>query len=450
MKYDLLFKSVLSALLLLAPTACAPVPAGDASVPSVTAAAVPPTVAPTLSPEPSSQATAAPATATVEDTLLVAFVENGDLKLWHAVTNQTETIFDGGGVNRVAISDDRQIIAFTRRWFDFDQCEQTALWAIDRDGKNPREIVSPEELRATLGDTDCEYPSVVFSQIEWLPRTHRLVYSVISDGEHASPQGLYLADVDTLSITDLIPTDYSLRFVSSPDGSQIALLSATSLGFINADGWRQDVLTYPKKGVPIPLIPNGVWTQDGRAFLIAAPAESESMFALNYTIMRVPLDGSAAQELVSVTNSHSDSVAFSPDGQHTAFAQDVDWSIAPLPVEVGPLAIPPRIILDSYANLHWSPAGAAYLFPDKSNGFLFQLCPDATQSSQVCGEPVIQANDYIDVIQWIDGDQFLFLTREPRSLFLGGLNGTTVPIVTWPSVEWVSPESFSAVMLMPQ
>ena len=447
MKHDRLFNWViaLSAFFWLGPTACAPVPAVDSPVPSMTAA----TIAATLSPEPSPQATEAPATPTVEDTLIVAFVENGDIKLWREATNQTETIFDDGGVSRVVLSDDAQLIAFTRHWFDFDQCEQSALWIVNRNGENAREIVSPAELGATLGDMDCEYPSAVFAQIEWLPRTHRLVYSVISDGEHASPQGLYLADADTLSIAELIPADYSLRFVSSPDGSQIALISATSLGFINADGWRQDVLAYPKKGVPIARIPNGVWTQDGRAFLIAAPIESESMFALNYTIMRVPLYGSAAQQLATITNTNLDSVAFSPDGQQAAFAQDSGWFITPLPVEVGPVAIPRRIILDSYANLHWSPEGAAYLFPDKSNGALFQLCPNATQGSQVCGEPLTQENGFIDVIQWIDGDRFLYLTREPHRLSLGRLDGTTIPIVTWSSEDGIPPERFSAVLPAP-
>jgi len=439
---------VLSSFLLPALAACAPGLAMNPPVPSMTATTIPPTIAPTPSPEPAPQATAT--AMPIEETLLVAFVESGDIKLWHEATHQTETIFDDGGVNTVSMSDDGQVIAFTRRWFDFDQCQQSALWVVNRSGENAREIVSPAELRATLNDIDCDYPSVVFAQIEWLPRTHRLVYSVISDGEHASPQGLYLADVDTLSITELIPADYSLRFVSSPDGSQIALISATSLGFINADGWRQDVLAYPKKGVPIARIPNGVWTQDGRAFLIAAPIESESMFALNYTIMRVPLYGSAAQQLATITNTNLDSVAFSPDGQQAAFAQDSGWFITPLPVEVGPVAIPRRIILDSYANLHWSPEGAAYLFPDKSNGALFQLCPNATQGSQVCGEPLTQENGFIDVIQWIDGDRFLYLTREPHRLSLGRLDGTTIPIVTWSAEDWVSPEMFSAVLLMPQ
>jgi hypothetical protein len=161
------------------------------------------------------------------------------------------------------------------------------------------------------------------------------------------------------------------------------------------------------------------------------------------------VDGPAVQQLAALTDSHVDSVTLSPDGLHAAFTQPSAWFITPLVAEVGQLAIPKRIILDSPANLHWSPAGAAFAFPDKSNGFLFQLCPDATRSSQVCGGPLTLDKSYVDVIQWIDGDQFLFLTREPRRLLLASLDGNKSPIVSWPLEEWVIPESFSAVLLKP-
>jgi hypothetical protein len=161
--------------------------------------------------------------------VVVAFVKDGTIQLWHEDTNQSEIIFDGGGANSITISDDGQVIVFTRRWLDFNHCEQIALWTVDRDGKNAREIVSPAELRDTLGDTECDYPSVLFAQIEWLPGTHRLVYSVILDAPHAPPQGLYLADADTLVTTMLASSDHSLRFVPSPDGRQIALVSTTAL-----------------------------------------------------------------------------------------------------------------------------------------------------------------------------------------------------------------------------
>ena len=46
----------------------------------------------------------------------------------------------------------------------------------------------------------------------------------------------------------------------------------------------------------------------------------------------------------------------------------------------------------------------------------------------------------------IDGARFLFLTREPSVLFLGSLDGTTIPIVTWPVEDTVGPNQFTAAL----
>jgi len=325
------------------------------------------------------------------------------------------------------------------------------------DGENAREIISPAELRDFLDATECDLATASIDKIEWLPQTHRLVYSLISDHEHSSPQGIYLSDADTLATTMLVSTDHSLGFVPSPDGSQIALMATTGLSFINIDGsnWRQNVLTYPKKGVPIPLIPNGVWTQDGRAFLIAAPIESASMFALNFTVMRVPLDGSDSRPLATLTNTDIDSVTFSPDGRSVAFFDasyqgkdqfDRRWVIMPLTGDGEPLAIPYRTDFGAGANLHWSPVGAPYAVSYAGGSQkLNQLCPDAAQSSDIC-DWVNPEYVGFSAIQWMDGKRFLFLTGSPSVLFLGSVDHTTMPIVAW-SLE--DGGSFSAVLLAP-
>ena len=387
------------------------------------------------------------------ESIVVAFVKDGDVHVWDSTTEQSKLVFNADDATTVTISDDGQLIVFIRRWVDSNQCEQTALWVVERNGGNAREIVSPLELRDFLDATGCAIGSANIDKIEWLPQTHRLVYSLIPGYEHASPQGIYLSDADTLSTTMLVSTDHSLRFVPSPDGNQLALTTVTGLSFINSDGtdWRQDVLTYPKKVVPIPYIPSGVWTQDSRAFLIAAPIESESMFALNHTIVRVPVDGSDSQSLATLTNTNPRSITFSPDGKHVAFIdnsyQGKDqserrWVITPLAGDGEPLAIPHRTDLGEYANLHWSPAGVPYAVSSQK---LFQLCPNAAQSSDTCDwvNP-----EYVNfgVIQWLDANRLLFLAVGPSVLFLGNVDHTTVPIVAWSSEDGVS---FSAVLLEP-
>jgi streptogramin lyase len=368
---------------------------------------------------------------------VVFFVKDGDIQLWDEATGQTETIFSSGDVIAVTMSDDGQVVAFLRRSpvkkSELDWYEQSALWAVERDGGNPRELVSAEALRELLnaGETD----STNIPQMEWIPGTHRLLYTgwtyiVQAEGEsHAIPRGLYLVDADSFADTVLLPPDNSLRFVLSPDGRQIALLSTTALGLIHVDGsnWRQDLFRYTAAGAPGRIIPSGVWTQDSSAFLIAAPIESESQFVLNFTIWRVPVDGAPAQPLAAFTNSHSDSVTFSPDGRYAAFfradspsiATHSGWFVTPLAPEAGPLAVPKSSYL-FYKNLHWSPTGVPYAVLE---GTLVQLCPDPAQDAEVCGEGLV-LSDRIAEIYWLDGARFLFVTREPYDLYFGRLDGT--------------------------
>jgi Tol biopolymer transport system component len=390
---------------------------------------------------------------------VVAFVRDGNIQLWDEATGQSQTIFDSGNVSAVTMSDDGQTVAFLRRSIvqltEFESREQSALWTVDRDGKHPRELVSAESLRERLSADERESTNI--AQMAWIPGTRRLLFSgwtyiVQAEGEsHATPEGLYVVDADTLTDSVLVPAGNNLRFVPSPDGQQIALMSATNLSFINVDGsnLRQDVLNYPAVGITNMLFPTGVWTQDSRAFLITGSLESNATFNISFTIWSVPVDGSLPEPSVTVRQSDLGSVTFSPDGQRMAFAQFTDqqpskhdkWSIIPLTAGIPPLAIPHDIEVGA-ANIHWSPAGEAY------NGILRQLCPDAIQESDVCGGYSFFGT--IAAISWIDATRFLFLTREPSVLFLGNVDGSNVPVVAWQLWEPVSLKSFSAAWVVPE
>jgi WD40 repeat protein len=63
-------------------------------------------------------------------TIEVAFVVDGNIHVWDEETQQTRTIVDTGDVFSVSVSDDGQIIAFTRGlWVGdvYDGYEQFAL-----------------------------------------------------------------------------------------------------------------------------------------------------------------------------------------------------------------------------------------------------------------------------------------------------------------------------------
>lgn len=73
---------------------------------------------------------------------------------------------------------------------------------------------------------------------------------------------------------------------------------------------------------------------------------------------------------------------------------------------------------------------------------VIQLCPNATQDSQVCGEPIHLGNSIITALQWVDTSRFLFEGIEPNTLSLGKLDGMITPIVTWTENDMVSGWSF--------
>lgn len=415
---------------------------------------------------PGSVATALPSPAAApsnESWLAVAFVKGGNIQLWDESTGQIQTILNTGDVIAVTMSDDGQVIAFLRRsvvqlteseWF-----EQSSLWAVDRNGGNSRELVSAESLRQRLNAA--ERDSTNIPQMQWIPGTHRLLFSgwkylVQAEGEsHAVPEGLYLADADVGTDTTLVPAGNALRFVPSPDGEQVALMSPNSLGFINVDGSspRSDILTYSSLRLPGPVFPTGVWTRDSQAFVITASFENTNA-DINFTVWRVPVDGSPSEPLAEILRSVPDSTTFSPDGRHVAFIQYTDtqpseiagWLITHLAPEVEPLVIPTRIGFESYTNLHWSPTG------DPFTRNLRKLCPDATSDSDVC-DVRIHFDGTLAALQWIDGNRVLFLTRNPSVLFLGkmdfsgNMDGTTIPIVAWPLEDWVGSQSFTMAKL---
>ncbi|NOH03499.1 MAG: hypothetical protein HND47_16815 [Chloroflexi bacterium] len=410
-------------------TACAPSPATSESASTAAPAAV---TSPT--------ATSTPVPIAKEDTeqqsAVIVFIEGGNLQVWEEATGTSRTIFDSGDVVNLTMSDDAQVIAFLRRSVvkrsEMEWLEQSALWAVDRNGENPRELLPAEELRALLDASETDSTNI--PQMEWIPGTHRLLYTawtyyVQAEGEsHATPAGLYLFDVDALTNSVLLPAvDNNLRFAPSPDGQQVALISTTGLGFINTDGsnHRPDVFPYATVSMGGQAFPSGVWTHDSRAFLLATYLEKTLETDPGLMIWSVPLNGLPAPLTDPITGSHPDSITFSPDGVSAAFFRGEGgpsgWFIVPLQPEPGPVAMQSSAYL-FWQNVHWSPDGTGFAVHDRT---LSRLCRDAVQDSEVCGD-ILTSNVRLGNIHWIDGTRFLFVTREPYDLYFGRVDGTSI------------------------
>lgn len=403
--------------------------------------------------------------AAAQGTALVAYVQDGNLWMWSEATGQSQILIDAGDVIRVELSDDGELAAFVRHSY---RNQESALWVVGRDGSSPRELISGVELRTLLSAAETE--STEFRQLEWIPNTHRLLYSPEAGGRQG---GVYLVDADGSARAELAPAEASAEFLASPDGGHVAMVTPTGLSFYSFEGsrLRRDVLTYPVRGgQPFAVTPRGVWTQDSTAFLIAAQVETGTPFIGPLTIWRVPIEGAQSQALMTVDNSNPQ-VVFAPDGSSVAIVlqgpvgplagvglgdsapplaldgagglfaprfagrnPDLATFLLPLPEDLGPLATPRE------TSVHlplWSPGGSAYVFDGKSLRELYPLCPNASQLIEVCG-PAIQLPLEIEGPEWIDGSRFLYVTIRPRQLYLGDLAGGTTLLAE-------NPASFDAV-----
>ena len=427
-------------------------------------------------------AVAAPA----QGTAVVAYVQDGNLWAWSEATGQSQVLIDSGDVIRVELSGDGELAAFVRHSY---RNEQSALWVVGRDGSSPRELISGEALRALLNAAETE--STEFTQLVWIPNTHRLLYSPAAFGDQRQgggrQGGVYLVDADGSARAELAPAEASAEFVASPDGQHVAMVTLTGLSFYSFEGsrLRRDVLTYPAKaGRPFAFTPWGVWTQDSSAFLIAAPVETGTSAFDTLTIWRVPVEGAQPQALMTAADISNPKVSFAPDGSFVAIVligpvgplagvglgdsapplaldgagglfaprfagrnPDLATFILPLPEDLGSLATR----RDTFGHqLVWSPGGSAYVFDAESLRELYPLCPNASQISELCG-PAIRIpleivqddrgttdDDLVRGFEWVDWNRFLYVTIRPRQLYLGDLAGGTTLLAE-------DPASFDAV-----
>jgi len=435
---------------------------------------VTPTPSPTVTPTPS--LTITPEAATPTDTLTpdpptptpkpaapplgVILIQDGDVKFWREERQQTELIWAIGDAHAIWSSPDGETAVVLRSQVDFETdpmfgCKYSSLWVIDLDGPNPRELVPFDALRDYLDEQPCPYLRILIYQLMWLPKTNQVIFSLIRDDSHLPPEGIFLVDLETGASQILAPAASHSRFVPSPNGRQLALISHTGLSFVTVDGrdWREDVITYPSFGVPTPILPTGLWTEASDAFLLVTAEENESPFIFNVAIWRVPLDEGEIQRVAYLTNACPQSVTFAPDGQLIAYGVDPggpypiqEWSVAPLSPGLGALAIPRQIQYP--ANLHWSPAGKAFHFPNGFRNIFSRICVGDHDPAEECDAALDLGDDRISYLQWLDDGRFLFLTWS-RALYLGSfLDGDVTPVVVGHGEEWSGVNHFAVIVPM--
>jgi Tol biopolymer transport system component len=148
--------------------------------------------------------------------------------------------FDSGGGNRVynvepAWSPDGRLIAWLKQT---GPSSARDVWVMNSDGTAQRRFTNDGGSKSTL---------------KWSPDSSRLLYS-----QWTSRSEVRVLDVATATVRSLTPAgSWEASPAWSPDGTEIALVSGTTLVVADADGTRRrDVPTTARAGSP-------VWSPDG-------------------------------------------------------------------------------------------------------------------------------------------------------------------------------------------
>ena len=323
---------------------------------------------------------------------LVFTNRDGNLLTWEEGGSPV-TLVSSGDVDDAVISPDGEWITFTRTSADYIDI---SLWAIRFDGTNEHILVNHAEfmdmpLHPAISSDGVS--TVAPWLMKFVPGTHTLAF--MTDQFLKVPVFLTIRTcgwwmLKPLIRSALLAAGQGGHYYYSPDGSQIALVTATDISLINADGSnrRSSILVYPAVATYSEYAYHAFpkWAPDGSFLRVAIPpADSLGDPSAFTNIYQLPIDGSPAALLGSINMAPLFQSQFSPDLEHLAFIQRIG---APE---------------DNQYSLNFSN-------------------PDGSGAVEI-------ARGNLEFVAWgPDSNHFAYLTRNPRSISLGqlGAAGTTL------------------------
>ena len=261
--------------------------------------------------------------------LRVAYVKNKDAWIWTQGGSPIQ-LSANGDILDVAISSDGQQVAYIRQTGEFVQ----EIWAVNKDGSNPRTLVSGNELLATYSGAAADQPNGIgVFQFGWQPGSHNLYYNtkpLVAGPGSMSYNDLYRVNTDNLAKTTLFGAGQGGKFVFSPDGTKMAIVTSTAISLANADGsnLHSNVVTYPNVITysEYNYYPNPVWATDGSQLKAVVPSADPMANPLPpSTLWSAPGDGGAGTAtggVQAIAFAWPD-YAISPDLKKLGYAQPV-------------------------------------------------------------------------------------------------------------------------------
>lgn len=292
----------------------------------------------------------------------------------------------------------------------FDRYE---LRVVSLDGSYDRLVAGPDNLPGQNGLARlAENPT-------WAPDGNRLAFNTYLEcGLCPIDDDLWLADLKTGAVRQVLPNGQGGQPDFSPDGRSLLVSRNGQIDILDADGKnRRTLFTFePIQFIEGGFHPSPVWSNDGQSILLALPpvdltrpVTEESQV----TLWRVPLDGQP-QKLATLAGAD----AFALQGQDAA----AHWS--PDRSRFGFTNLNRQVViydlLDGKANMYrqgvflgWNPDGQRFLFDAQPEARGFWR--EGVSLGQLGSAPVLllpaDPMAAVTTVRWLDADTFVYFAR---------------------------------------
>jgi len=381
--------------------------------------------------------------------LRVVFVKDGDVWLWTVDWEEAVPLTQMGdaGDDDLGISDDGEIVAFTRR---------DGVWAINTDGTGERRLVSEADFDA-MEPTD---PGVSLDRFAWVPGTHTLAFNTHLRQQFGTnpTDDLRLVNSDTLELTTLLPPGEGGHFYYSPDGSQVAIVRSGTIDLLNADGGdlRAMVLPYtPSKAYAEDrYYAQPVWAADGSALAVAIPPPDPYAQPTQVTtIWYIPADGTIRRLIAHISAVPLGEIIFSPDLAYVACLQQASDATTPdstnlVITKLDSTGASADSIVAHYTEdppvqagfLGWAPDSQRFAFmPDLPRTPQQPTELPRAQIGQLGRDPIsidVGAGIFVLDVRWIDANRYVLLAKDVEQsdwlILLGEIGAPSVILASIP------------------
>jgi len=373
-----------------------------------------PTTIPSQTPVPSTTATLPLSLSS----LRVVFSDGKNVGLWQNGVAALITTIEG--YTDVMLSYDGELVAFKR---------DGLLWVAHSDGTGEWLLVSADNLKTI--EPELNDDRLVVHQFDWIPGTHNLLFNTTITGYGMSNRDdLFMVDAGTLEWKIVRDAGEGGRFLLSPNGKHVILVTPHEISLMNIDGTNyRSVLKYSQidTGSEYYEYVDPVWFADSQSLIVDIPPRDykDNPATALKVIWRLFVDGSHPVQISQVPAKYR--YVFSSDFSELAYHElknnVIQTHIANIDGSEDQIYEPG---IDMYIE-GWSPDSEYFILNSRYSGQYFL--------GRVEDEPVPLTEKGSQDFLWVDEMYFLYkyknIHNEACELRLGAIRKPSVLLATF-------------------